>query len=50
MKERFITAYKWSYGATRKEALEVYRKATPEYINAIIDGFELNAKKSFYDD
>ena len=47
-KQKFITAYSWLLGFTKREAEETYKTADEEYINVIIDVFERNAKLSFY--
>ena len=51
---QFVNAYTWSYGTTKAKAKQVYRDCKKdgdiEYIKAIVDGFEGNAKKSFYND
>ena len=49
-KSRCLEALKWSYGMTTKEAEEFYREAEPETLEAIVDGYERNASKSFYCD
>ena len=50
----FITAYCWMFGSTKKAAAEAFKKhmdARNEcYIKAVIESFENNARKSFYDD
>ena len=51
---QFVNAYTWSYGTTKAKAKQVYKDCKKdgdiEYIKAIVDGFEGNAKKSFYND
>lgn len=47
MKSRFITAYIWWCGCTRKDAVKAYKKATPEFVNLIITAFESNAINTF---
>lgn len=53
-KDMFVTAYVWSYGVTKKEAMKQYtenkKAGNEEYINAIIEGFTSNAEKAFYND
>ena len=49
-KTKFIDAYTWMYGGTKKEAEMVYKTAGKEYIDMIIDGFKENAKQGFYND
>lgn len=54
MKKDFINAYTWMYGSTKKQAEQTYRRAMEiadySYIREIINCFESNAKKAFYDD
>ena len=54
MRSAFITAYMYSYGATKKEAARVYRDCLINenigYIEAIIDGYYNETKKAFYED
>lgn len=50
MKNDFIIAYCWMYGATKKDALKVYRTANKDYITAVVDGYKNNFKKAFYND
>ena len=53
-KRMFITAYCWMYGSTKKEAANVYRQKMESgsvgFIEAVIECFKENARKSFYDD
>lgn len=49
-KDAFISAYMYCYGATRAKAVEVYRKATSEYIDAVIESFQKDARDAFYND
>ena len=50
MKKRFIDAFIYCYGGTRKEALNVYNSAGIEYIKAVIASYETDAKKAFLND
>lgn len=50
MREKFIKAYCYCYGETKKKAAEVYRKATAEYIQAVIDSYDHDTRKAFYND
>lgn len=50
MKNDFITAYTWLYGASKKGAGQVWKTASEEYKKAIIETFENNAKQNFYND
>lgn len=49
-KAKFINAYTLAYGATKKEAEKVYKMVSKEYIDAIINGFNENARRVFYND
>jgi len=49
-KSKFIDAYKYLFGGTKKAAEKVYKTADVHYINACIEAFERNAKVSFYHD
>ena len=46
----FINAYCYCYGATKKEAKEVYKSASKQYIRAVIESFEQDSRKAFYED
>lgn len=50
MKERFISAYMWMYGCSRKEACRAFSKADTVRRELIVSAFENNSKKSFYED
>ena len=49
LKKRFLFAYAWMFGTTKKEAEHVYRTADDGYIKSIIDSFEHNAAITFYE-
>ena len=49
-KREFQIAYSWSYGETMTQAAKVWRDSSEEYINAIVDGFKDNARKSVFED
>lgn len=49
-KADFISAYCYAYGATKAQAGEVYKTASPDYIQAIIDSMKQDAKRTFYND
>lgn len=49
-KHDFVTAYTWLFGATKRNAEQVYRTANSDYINAIIRGFMRNASACAYTD
>ena len=49
-KAKFITAYVWMFGGTKKAAEKVYKAADEQYINNVIHGFIQNAKACFYQD
>ena len=50
IKKRFIDAYIYCYGATKKEAEAVYKTASPEYIYAVIESAQQDGRKAFYND
>lgn len=50
MKARFIRAYQWLFGTTKKEAARVYREAPETYIRGVIESFENNAICTFFED
>lgn len=50
MEKSFINAYAWLYGSTKKQAKEIYKNSSIEYIESIIECFNNNAKKAFYND
>ena len=54
MEGRFIAAYTWMYGSTKKQAKSTFHRAMEiadyGYVKEIIDCFENNAKKSAYTD
>lgn len=50
LKKRFLFAYSWIFGTTKKEAERVYRTADDDYIKSIIHSFEHNAAITFYED
>lgn len=50
LKKRFLFAYSWIFGTTKKEAERVYRTADYGYIKSVIDSFEHNAAITFYED
>ena len=49
-KREYIEVVMYSYGMTRKEALQYIRNATPEALEALIDGYENECRKAFYND
>lgn len=51
-RKEFITAVKWTYGYTTREASELWKQRLQDgnYIKETIALFERNAKKSFYQD
>ena len=50
----YIQAIMWSYGFTRSKAYAYYRKYKMEgninTLNLLVEGFQQNAKQSFYED
>ena len=49
-KDKFIQAFCYCYGATKKRAMEVYKTATTEYITAVIESAKQDTHKAFYND
>ena len=49
-KPAFIEAYRYLYGATKKQAENAYKTASEAYIQAIIDSMKQDAKSAFYND
>lgn len=53
-KSTFITAYRWSYGGTKKQAEAVYKEnmaaGNTSYIRAVIDGYIHQSRLAFYND
>ena len=50
MKRKFVIAYTLMFGVTQPEALEIFYKSIPEYIRAIIAGYEMQARLTYYND
>lgn len=50
LKKRFLFAYSWIFGTTKKEAERVYHTVDDDYIKSVIDSFEHNAAITFYED
>lgn len=50
MKNQFITAYCWMFGATKSEAARAWTNADKARRELIIAAFNENAKKSFLHD
>lgn len=54
MKDQFIRAYMYSYGSSKKEALQEYKKCIASgnmgFISALIAGYQAECKKAFYED
>ena len=48
--EKFVEAYQWSFGGTKKAAREIFRKADPEYIKGVISAFDKQSFIAFYED
>ena len=49
-KAECINAIKDQYGYTNKEAEQYYKEADCKTLEALVEGFKSNAKKTFYDD
>ena len=50
MKNKFITAYMYAFGCTKKKALEIYKSASASFIQAIIDSYNNDCHNTFYND
>lgn len=50
MKKKFIDAYVWAYGGSKKKAAKIYKKAPEIFVRAVVRNFEDNAKKAFFYD
>ena len=56
IKNDFITAYCAAYGCSKREAEQTYKDCVREgasglrYMQAVVDDFKDNAKRTFYDD
>lgn len=50
MMNKFITAYCWMFGGTKTEAKIIFKCADQEYIKLIIDIYNKQTQKSFYED
>lgn len=50
MKNDFIKAFCYCYGVSKKNALSVYKSASIKYIKAVIDSYNNDVKKAFYND
>lgn len=50
MKKEFINAYCYLYGATKEQAKRVYKTTDIKYIQAVIDSYNFDVKKSFLND
>ena len=49
-KNEYIKVVMYSYGMTRKEALQYIRNATPELLEELLNGYKAECKKNFYSD
>ena len=49
-KREYIEVVMYSYGMTRKEALQYIRNATPELLEELLNGYRAECKKNFYSD
>ena len=49
-KRDFQIAYRWMYAETLSKGAEVWKKASAEYINAIVEAYRNNFRNSFYTD
>lgn len=49
-KREYIEVVMYCYGMTKKEAAQYIRNATPEALEALMDGYENECRKAFYND
>lgn len=53
-KSMFISAFCWMFGSTKKAAAEAFKEhmdaKDERYIKNVIESFESNARKAFYED
>lgn len=49
-RQQFITAHRFFYGSTCREAAKAYREADPERRALLIAGWKEQARASFYND
>ena len=49
-KDDFIAAYCYSYGATKKAALQAWKTSSNNYKKYLVDGYKMECKKGFYND
>ncbi len=52
MRERYINAITWMFGFTKKQATKYYNanKRNLDLLNTILTGYDIGAKKTFYND
>ena len=50
MEQKFIIAYTWLYGEAKSKAKQAYKSYSESERKEIIDIFENNARKVFYED
>ena len=50
MKEKFINAYCYCYGETKRRAKEIYKTASEMYIKEVIKAYEHDIIASMYED
>ena len=48
--EKFVEAYRWLFGGTKKAAREIYRKADKDFIVAVLRAYEKQSFIAFYED
>ena len=45
----FISAYVWMFGYTKKQAADIYKNASKEYIDSIIESYLYQCQLAFSD-
>ena len=48
--EKYVEAVQWMFGMNKNEAEKYVKKTDQKMLNAILEGFQNNGKKSFYND
>lgn len=49
-KKEFEEAYKWMFAESPTKSAKVYKNASEEYIESVVETYRNNFKKSFYTD
>lgn len=49
-KRDFQLAYRWMFAETLKKSAEIWKNASAEYIDSVVEAYKNNFKNSFYTD